>query len=211
MKANAYIFSLVLLTASKLGMAVEAADVKAMYLQPDGSVSGQNMNNLDKIRWLRGSIAAAKERLAKELPVTGEPVEIALISVPHPSSSLKANSMFVEWKHEKSAVSFVPLVRAAGTEKLDVLLAFEVRVSMPGKEPRVYPVAVADQKEFTAGFLSVGNRYDALESIVTQLFDNAISRVIADSRGATPPEPSVPAREPALEPQPKEHKVQPQS
>lgn len=202
MKANAFIFSLVLLTASKLGMAVEAADIKAMYLQPDGSVSGQNMNNLDKIRWLRGSIAAAKERLAKELPRAAEPAEILLVSVPHPNSSSKANSMFVEWKHEKSAVSFVPLVRAAGTEKLDVLLALEVRVSTPGREPRVYPAAVSGQKEFSAGFLSVGNRYDALESVVAQLFDEAISKVIANARGGEPARFSAqtaPSRESALE------------
>lgn len=180
-----------LLSFSQIGVASEpvldvALNIKTMRLEEGGILAPLDLDREDAVKWLREAIASGQKRLSAELPPSvfgGEKTNIELVSVPHPDIQSTVNKLFVQWKHEINAASFIPLVGRAVQQKLNVFVALEVRASSPGQPPMVFPGQARKEVEYKKGLLPASAFAEALEQVGRQLFDEAIGNAIAAANG----------------------------
>lgn len=187
MKATALLFSLAVLLAPAVSMATEETgqaaqvSVRTMYLDESGNLSVLDLAKENSVKWLREAVAAGQQRLAAELPAAlgVEKVDIDLVSVPRTDRPDTLNKVFVQWKQEINPASFVPLFGRTVSQKLDVFVALEARVSAPGRPPMVFSGQAHAQVEHKKGSSAF---FEALESAGKPLFSEAIGQAIASAR-----------------------------
>lgn len=190
MKKNTLLLSLALAVLPAFSSAADAVQVKLMHATAAGSTAPLDLEREDASKWIREAIASAQTRLAAELPaaVGAENIAIELVSISHPEMNKAANKLFVQWNKETNPASFIPLVRYGATEKMDVFVALEARVTVPGKEVMVFPGLAKTHVEYTKGVRSTTNFLEALKTAAGPLFDEAVTKAITstrDSNGAT--------------------------
>lgn len=184
MKTNTLLLSLALAVLPAFSAAAEPVQVRLMHSTAAGAPAPLDLDREDASKWLREYIAAAQTRLAAELPaaVGADGIAIDLVSISHPDMNKPANKLFVQWNKETNPASFIPLVRYGATEKMDVFVALEARVTVPGKEVMVFPGLAKAHVEYTKGVRSTTNFLDALKTAAGPLFDEAVTKAIASAR-----------------------------
>ncbi len=186
MKATALLFTLAVLLVPAVSTAADETgqtaqvSVRTMYLDESGNLSVLDLAKENSVKWLREAVAAGQQRLAAELPAAlgVEKVDIDLVSVPRTDRPETMNKVFVQWKQEINPASFVPLFGRAVSQKLDVFVALEARVSAPGRSPMIFSGQAHTQVERKSGSSAL---FEALESAGTPLFNEAISQAIASA------------------------------
>jgi hypothetical protein len=190
MKTNTLLLSLALAVLPAFSAAGEPVQVKLMHATTAGVTAPLDLDREDASKWLREYIAAAQTRLASELPaaVGAEGIAIDLVSISHPDMNKPANKLFVQWNKETNPAAFIPLVGYGATEKMDIYVALEARVSVPGKEVMVFPGLAKTHVEYTKGVRSTTNFLDALKTAAGPLFDEAVTKAIAAARDSHGPQ-----------------------
>jgi hypothetical protein len=184
MKTNTLLLLLALAVLPAFSAAAEPVQVKLMHATAAGATAPLDLDREGTSQWLREYIAAAQTRLASELPtaVGAEDAAIDLVSISHPDMNKPANKLFVQWNKVTNPAAFIPLVGYGATEKMDVYVALEARVSVPGKEVMVFPGLTKTHVEYTKGIRSTTNFLEALKTAAGPLFDEAVTKAIATAR-----------------------------
>jgi hypothetical protein len=183
MNRNALLLSLALVSLPAIAAAAEPVPVKLMYATASGSYAPLDLDREDTVKWLREMIAAAQTRISTEMPAAlgVDNAEIELVSVTHPDAKKTANKIFLQWVRETNPVSFIPLVRYVAKEKMDVYVALQARVTVPGKEVMVFSGDAKTQVDYTPGVQWYTNFKEALGTAAAPLFDEALSKAIASA------------------------------
>jgi hypothetical protein len=184
MKKNTLLLSLALAVLPEFSSAADSVQVKLMHATAAGSTVPLDLEREDASKWIREAIASAQTRLAAELPaaVGAENIAIELVSISHPEMNKASNKLFVQWNKETNPASFIPLVRYGANEKMDVFVALEARVTVPGKEVMVFPGLAKTHVEYTKGVRSTTNFLEALKTAAGPLFDEAVTKAVTSAR-----------------------------
>lgn len=184
MKKNTLLLSLALAVLPAFSAAAEPVQVKLMHATAAGATSPLDLEREDASKWIREAITSAQTRLAAELPAAlgAENIAIELVSISHPEMNKAGNKLFVQWNKETNPASFIPLVRYGATEKMDVFVALEARVTVPGKDVMVFPGLAKTHVEYTKGVRSTTNFLEALKTAAGPLFDEAVTKAVTAAR-----------------------------
>lgn len=183
MNRNTLLLSLILISLPAIAAAAEPVPVKLMYAITSGSTAPLDLDREGTVKWLREMIAAAQTRISTEMPAAlgVDNAEIELVSVTHPDAKKAANKIFLQWVRETNPVSFIPLVRYVATEKMNVYVALQAQVTVPGKEVMVFAGDAKKQVDYTPGMQWYTNFKEALSAAAAPLFDEALSKAIASA------------------------------
>lgn len=186
MNRNALLLSAALVLFPTLGSAADTAQVKLLHRTVAGSTAVLDLDQEKASKWIREVIVPAQNRLASELPAAlgVEGCDIEMVSIPHPEYTKAENKFFVQWTKETNPATFIPFVKHVATEKMDVYVALEARVSIPGKEAMIFPVVTKRHVEYGHGFLSVSNFMDALKGASNGLMGEAVEAIVASARAS---------------------------